>query len=493
VIAEPVVNVVYWGNDVAGGEQSVAPGFYSTLLDSEVIDGLDEYDAPFHAAIIDRGYVLSVEAITPSNTNSAISDGDIQNELTHQFEIGGLPPPGADQIFAIHLPPNVSVGSSPSGPSCAPGGFCGYHNSYTISTIKYGDVPVIYTVIPDFSSSACASGCYGGNWPDNFTGTASHEILEVITDPDGSGWYPEIGDPCNNKSFYIFTQQGDGFPIAEYAVSKHWSNAKQKCVDTGTEFQAFTGTLPANTCSAGFAVSRYSAVWSMNCDYDSSLHGNSVEVLADGSWSPRPGRITQITMAPNGVPWALNDEGKIFYFDGSHFSSAGLPPGGRATAIAVGWPVQFASGDPWIIGTGGGGPGGNGVYHLEPTSTGAFEWYPIPYAGAVQIAVSIDTPNTPWLVANDGSIWKWNGNSFTEIPQGGCANTYASSSTIAVGKWNEAWIIGCGSAIGTGGFPIYHLTASGWEEVPGAAVGITLSPEGKPWVLSDLFRSVIWE
>jgi hypothetical protein len=59
---------------------------------------------------------------------------------------------------------------------------------------------------------------------------------------------------------------------------------------------------------------------------------------------------------------------------------------------------------------------------------------------------------------------------------------------IGVGR-NDVWVIGTNAL--PGGYGIYHRTASGWNEVPGAAVAISVDGTGAPWVVNaagQIFR-----
>jgi hypothetical protein len=120
-----------------------------------------------------------------------------------------------------------------------PGGFCAYHN-----TIRHNGLAVPYMVLPDFDDPAKLfdQGC--GKDPslfNNFTSVTSHELIEVVTDPDVGlatptddtpvAWYDpnyaEIGDICAPQQGSIVGGNG----IA-YVVQKEFSNAANDCVVT---------------------------------------------------------------------------------------------------------------------------------------------------------------------------------------------------------------------------------------------------------------------
>jgi hypothetical protein len=102
---------------------------------------------------------------------------------------------------------------------------------------------------------------------------------------------------------------------------------------------------------------------------------------------------------------------------------------------------------------------------------------------ATDVAASPD--GVPWVIASDGSIFRWNGTAWIGEP--GCATS------IGVGSNDQAWVIGCGNPNVNGDRAIYRWNGSGWDQTSGAATKIAVSPEGTPWVLTAAGGIYRWD
>jgi MYXO-CTERM domain-containing protein len=89
--------------------------------------------------------------------------------------------------------------------------------------------------MPDMEAGSCSMGC-GPPGFQSFTDVSSHELIEAITDPDGTGWYDdavpendanncgEIGDIC------AVGGAGEGATVAGFFVQNEWSNKNKACI-----------------------------------------------------------------------------------------------------------------------------------------------------------------------------------------------------------------------------------------------------------------------
>jgi hypothetical protein len=266
VVSNMKVVQVLWGTGGAGtGDGEFLAGvvntstpsiatFYQQVLNSGYVDWLTEYNTnipdfggnPGTNQTIGRGTFVEQVVITPVNTATSLTDGEIKTELVNQIKAGHLPLPTADgagnnnTYYAIFFPHGTSISMGGSS-SCKPGGFCAYHG-----TIVAGDPvgEIYYGVHPDMQAgSGCEIGCGDGPTDfDNFTSVASHEMTETITDCEVSlapsnhaaplAWYDdmngEIGDICNQQHGTI--GGGDG---QTYTVQKEFSNTANDCIVTG--------------------------------------------------------------------------------------------------------------------------------------------------------------------------------------------------------------------------------------------------------------------
>jgi hypothetical protein len=193
---------------------------------------------------------------------------------------------------------------------------------------------------------------------------------------------------------------------------------------------------------------------------------------------------TQIAVSPQGVPWAINHTGQIYYYNGSSFVLN--PGGGCAISIGVG-PASPADpyGTPWVIGCNGSGTANGDIYYLNGST-----WVQEPGA-ATHIAVSPE--GLPWVINASGSIYHWGGSNWVQVP--GCATSIAVGPTTAplAGPYGDTWVTGC-AEVNSYGYYIYQLQhGTTWVNIPGPpASQISVSPDrGVPWITN--FSGQIYE
>lgn len=262
LLANVEVVQVVWGPPIAG-RQGYVPGvegtvypnmatFYQAAVTSSYLDWIgEEYGVPSQP--IGRGSFRGRYAITPSVGGRAdYEDGAIRLELDHQIAIGALPAPSLDAngrsktYYALFFPDGVLVHFD-GYRRVACRDFVGYHSSFV--SAQHG--VVLYGVHPDLQNcSVGAPSAFG-----DATAVASHELMEVMTNPEGSlltsipaipgppiGWvgssYEEIGDVCDGQ---LSSFQGPGVgtsPPVTYVVEKAFSNRANEC----------TGCVDAHAC-----------------------------------------------------------------------------------------------------------------------------------------------------------------------------------------------------------------------------------------------------
>jgi hypothetical protein len=249
VVSSAKVEVVFWGPNVDATVRSAIGGFYAAATNSPYLDWLSEYDTNVTPTgggagtnqTIGRGSYAGAVTITPANAGTSLTDANIQSELNAQIAAGHLPAPTADTIYMVHFPSGVRIteGTNANGTpsvSCAAGGFCAYHGTFA----RNGSANVRYAVIPDQSpGSGCDVGCgTDQRMFNNVSATASHEMIEAITNPDVGiaqylapplAWYDnangEIGDICDQVQTTFTATSG-----TVYTVQAGWSNAQGNCV-----------------------------------------------------------------------------------------------------------------------------------------------------------------------------------------------------------------------------------------------------------------------
>ncbi len=229
LIAAVKVFAVYWGSAWAStlppssGPQGVTraafDGFLSDLVGGIYMDLLAEYST--QNVTIGRGSLFGSNTVGPDPA-SQVADTDIRTLIAGRLADGTIPPWDPNTLYAVLLPPGVTVQISGGAASCSD--FCGYHDAILDAN---GNPVAYYAVLPYPGCQGCMQAQNGTLLSDfdALTSVASHEVAEAVTDPvPGSGWYDdqqgEIGDIC---AWQLAAPDG-------YTVQQLWSNRHEACV-----------------------------------------------------------------------------------------------------------------------------------------------------------------------------------------------------------------------------------------------------------------------
>jgi hypothetical protein len=151
---------------------------------------------------------------------------------------------GYVHIVHLFLPPNQDVCFDSTFSVCyspdnsASFFFCAYHSSADFTDIGH----VLYSVEPYQNVPGCevVPGTPNGTLMDSTNNVLSHELIEAITDPDGSAWFnttnldnlfAEIGDECS----FVSVAAGAFDPSVVqlnghlYAIQPEYSNQGHVC------------------------------------------------------------------------------------------------------------------------------------------------------------------------------------------------------------------------------------------------------------------------
>ncbi len=280
LVQSPKIVAVFWSSAVSSTLQASIGQFYSDVTASSYWSWLHEYDSVglgtgSEQAILPGtfagAFVITPQKCNPGGNSCRLADSDIQSELARQIGLGTLPAPSLDctgnveTVYMVSFPPNISLtGPTGVGTSCVANGFCGYHNTATYGASA---APLIYAALMDVLTGPCAAGCGGSAAAmDNATTLASHELAEIVTDPDvgldtqavyaspaawadNSNMCGEIADICGDGT------AGDTIVVSgrTWVVQELWSNAQGKCTSTGAAPSVCSGTTLTNCrkCSCG--------------------------------------------------------------------------------------------------------------------------------------------------------------------------------------------------------------------------------------------------
>lgn len=223
-----------WGNP---------EGFLKDLGESRFIHLVDQYIGQHASERYTLGDRTKVKYVPPSVPFTdadmeavvhAVASAAGQSGYGHIFHV--FLPPGQDECFdstftVCYSPDNVNTFA-----------FCAYHSSVDFSDIGH----VLYSVEPyqDVPGCRVRPGTPNGQLIDSTNDVLSHELIETITDPDGTGWWnstgggmfgEEIGDECvfllpSATSMFL---DSDPFIYRiddhTYATQPEYSNAVHGC------------------------------------------------------------------------------------------------------------------------------------------------------------------------------------------------------------------------------------------------------------------------
>ncbi len=236
VISKVQVEVVFWGASVAASTVKAVVPFYTALAGSSYFTILSQYATnltgvnghPGTNQTIGAGSTLGAVQISPRNTATTLSDGQIRAELRHQITIGKLPQQNPNLLYMIYFPANVTI-TLGTAVSCQ--AFGAYHEATPGKTTASN---IIYGVMPD---------C-GGGFNANLTVASSHEFAEAVSDviptPGTHPAYPqawntaggaEIGDLCEGAPAATLTAGKTRYTVT--AIFDKATNACSKVNFTG--------------------------------------------------------------------------------------------------------------------------------------------------------------------------------------------------------------------------------------------------------------------
>jgi Protein of unknown function (DUF3892) len=195
--------VIFWGD----GWKSVPPGSPSiddvlndiaAIVASPYLDGLREY-APFPTATFTKATLEAAYFVDGYNPPGNFSTVDTDYIAWYNMAFGPIPET-LETIVCVMMPPGIKNPLN------------GQHHFSIAPNLT--TVPVLWVLYRSRAGISC---------------TFSHELVESITDPDGTGIqinptsiinWNEIGDACNN-----LCQSINGVTVQSY-----WSNAYAACI-----------------------------------------------------------------------------------------------------------------------------------------------------------------------------------------------------------------------------------------------------------------------
>ncbi len=213
VLAAAVVVTVTWSADTQAATwnalgDAIGSSSYWHAINSEYGVGQASSGSANH---------VSITTAPPAQ----ISDSDLDN-LVAQHAGVDWPAPTANTIYAIYLAPQTTLyfGGLPDagGQDVCSQGVGGYHSG----TMGHG---IVYAIMPQCSMFKAG----------DIELSATHELNEAATDPQGSGWVgfdanhlafeffnqfqDELGDACE-----LYVEATDSLDFTPYTAQRQWSN-----------------------------------------------------------------------------------------------------------------------------------------------------------------------------------------------------------------------------------------------------------------------------
>jgi hypothetical protein len=249
IVSNVKVVALRWNAAVPADHSTAMEGFYRSFASGAMWDWLSEYDTVGLTAFADglpgseqrigHGSFAGTYTMTPAAADGGpkVTDTQITAELSAHIASGAIPRPEVDAqgnpvtVYMIDFPDSVQIDG---GGILSCHDFCAYHSSVRVNGVRaaYGVLPAI--------AGGCLVGC--GTLPSPFdvaTVSASHELVEAVTDPAISevpgpaarpaAWYdPQLGDDeiadiCGNGARSLAMLDG-------YWVQGEWSNRWRSCV-----------------------------------------------------------------------------------------------------------------------------------------------------------------------------------------------------------------------------------------------------------------------
>jgi hypothetical protein len=216
VLSSARVQLVFWGQPW-GNVPPPTPSAVqvanaaSNIMNGPYLSALAQYRSTIGPASV-RGTTL----VTSSNPPNPFSDQNVVNLISGLLDNGTLPNPLVESVlFAVIVPKGVSNTGS---------GFIGEHSYFTYNAHLPGPFPVTVPVRVHYAWVT------NGGTLDSVTPIFSHELVESITDPEGSailgnagvcnqGGWCEIGDVCSSTG-----------RINGVLVQSYWSDADSACI-----------------------------------------------------------------------------------------------------------------------------------------------------------------------------------------------------------------------------------------------------------------------
>jgi hypothetical protein len=246
-------NLDRYFSDVAAASGTTSNA-YSVTTQYTDATGAAAYSSSFGGAFTDHDSYPTHGNCTDPNGGAGpcITDAQLSTELAAFIAREHLPASG-NAIYFVFFPEHTvtCLDGGGTGGHCSDNFYCAYH-SHTAANVLYADIPFETDKKGCQNDGTAKAQEPNGDISDLILKYVSHEHIETITDPYGSGWIDntpdrqgfkdEIGDKCNGieQSSRAFTPTLGGEAEAgtlfnqeingrNYYLQSEWSNIGEHC------------------------------------------------------------------------------------------------------------------------------------------------------------------------------------------------------------------------------------------------------------------------
>jgi len=204
VLSAAHVYLIYWGRYWAP-DRSASPTpdqitrALRTVLAGPYQAGLAQYRT------IGPAVLQGSRVITTSDPPSRFTDRNIEAFVSTLFDAGVLPPPATQALYVVTIPPGIGSGEDDH--------LVGEHNFYRRDGHKIHYAWTTDSVVLDRA-----------------TQTTTHEIVESLTDPEGTAILGTPGTCDGERWCEIADVCGDPSKLNGVMVAPYWSNIAGHCV-----------------------------------------------------------------------------------------------------------------------------------------------------------------------------------------------------------------------------------------------------------------------
>jgi len=239
VIPNVNVQLLFWESYDPSLKEQLST-FFVDITDSPYLDWLTEY-SPNSSAVLGRGMLGGIYTIQSPDKSKSLSSSLVLDTLDSLICNGTLPSPDVrgNTLYFIAFPSGYIVDRA--GSSCQ-NNIAAWHDSFysdSLGTyVAYAIHPWTYGCL---NLASFLDGLTAFQW---LTAIASHELVESITDPLGSGWVNdilqthEIADACEwtTMPFGVVSTENCNQYTVSYALSQLTQETCVLSVEQASDF-----------------------------------------------------------------------------------------------------------------------------------------------------------------------------------------------------------------------------------------------------------------